>query len=218
MPNSFQLYYITDRNAFPGDETARHRALLDKIAEACDAGIDYIQLREKDLPAEDLETLAREAVRIVRRAAHQIRLLINSRMDVALAVEADGVHLRSEDISPHDVAAIQSLAGGTRNRTNESFLIAVSCHSLADVHKAEQEGTTFAVLGPIFGKQSTPAAQPLGLDVLKTACQGKLPVFALGGLTLENARNCLDAGASGIAAIRLFQNTNIQGIVRQLRS
>ena len=217
MPNSIQLYYITDRNAFPGDETARRRALLDKIAEACDAGIDYIQLREKDLTTGDLETLAREAVRIVRRAPQPIRLLINSRTDVALAVEADGVHLRSEDIPPHDVAAIQSLADDMGNRINESFLTAVSCHSVVDVQKAEQEGATFAVLAAIFGKQASPTAQQLGLDVLKTACQGKLPVFALGGITLENAQTCLDAGASGIAAIRLFQNNNISGVIRQLR-
>src|SRR5271168_548183 len=96
------LYYITDRTAFAADEPTRRRRLLEKIREAAIAGVDYIQLREKDLPTRDLESLAREAVSAIREALPTSRyplptaLLINSRTDVALAVEADGVHLRSE--------------------------------------------------------------------------------------------------------------------------
>lgn len=102
------LYYITDRNAFPGNELERRRRLLLKITEAAQAGVDYIQLREKDLPTRKLESLAREALNILNQLRTQnpelrTALLINSRTDVVLAAGADGVHLRSDDISPRDV-------------------------------------------------------------------------------------------------------------------
>src|ERR1700733_8973199 len=108
------LYYITDRTAFPGDESLRRSRLLEKIGEAAHAGVDYIQLREKDLSTRHLEGLAREAVRIVHECARLVAenreprtaLLINSRTDVALAVQADGVHLRSDDIAPQEVRTV----------------------------------------------------------------------------------------------------------------
>src|SRR4029077_13574446 len=108
MAESCFLYYITDRTAFPGDELARRRRLLEKIREAAIAGVDFIQLREKDIPTRDLETLAREAVSAIAQLRIENRelrtfLLINSRTDLALAVQADGVHLRSDDISPQEV-------------------------------------------------------------------------------------------------------------------
>src|ERR1700720_4689049 len=102
------LYYITNRNAFAGDERTRRGRLLEKISEAARAGIDYIQLREKDLPTSELEQLAREAVNIVHRSKLRTRLLINSRTDVALATKADGVHLRSDDIPAPEVRKIWS--------------------------------------------------------------------------------------------------------------
>jgi thiamine-phosphate pyrophosphorylase len=213
-----QLYYITDRSAFPGDEMARRRRLLDKIIEAARAGVDYIQIREKDLTAAELETLGREAVCAVRQANPETRLLLNSRMDVALAIEADGVHLRGDDLSPGEVAAIRSGAERNENRMPAPFLTAVSCHSTDDVRRAELGGASFAVLAPVFGKQTSFAVAAIGLESLRTACRGKLPVLALGGVTLENAEACLEAGAIGIAAIRLFQNHSIEEVVGQLRS
>ena len=111
MPTRCLLYYITERTAFPGDEPARRHHLLQKIAETARAGIDYIQLREKDLPTRDLESLAGEAVKIIAQLRTENRelrtsLLINSRTDIALAVGADGVHLRAEDISPQDIREV----------------------------------------------------------------------------------------------------------------
>src|SRR5215831_6870656 len=101
MPERCLLYYITDRTAFAADEPTRRRRLLEKIAEAARAGVDYIQLREKDLTTRDLESLAREAIAVVRESRKPTAaLLINSRSDVALAVGAEGVHLRSDDVSP----------------------------------------------------------------------------------------------------------------------
>ena len=212
-----QLYYITDRSAFPGDEMARRRRLLDKIIEAARAGVDYIQIREKDLTAAELEALGREAMCAVRQANPETRLLLNSRMDVALAIEADGIHLRGDDLSPAEVAAIRSGAETNGKRMLAPFLTAVSCHSTDDVSRAELGGASFAVLAPVFGKQ-TPPVEAIGLESLKAACRGKLPVLALGGVTLENAEACLEAGAIGIAAIRLFQNHSVVEVVGLLRS
>ena len=208
MPSKIRLYYITDRKAFPGDEATRRKHLLDKIAEAATAAVDYIQLREKDLSAGELEKLAREAVRIVRAGQTPTKILINSRTDIAMAVGADGVHLPADDISPREVESIRTAA----RQAPANFLISVSCHSVEDVRRAELDGASFAVLAPIFEKAATSTA-PLGLQVLKHACDGKLPVFALGGVTLENAEPCRDAGATGIAGIRLFQNNNIKTMV-----
>lgn len=224
MPAPIHLYYITDRTAFPGDEASRRLLLLGKIAEAARAGVEYIQLREKDLSTRDFEKLAREAVdtlreiqRETRNAKHKTRFLINSRTDVALAVEAHGVHLRGDDISPREAVAIQSIARENLRQGTGNFLTAVSCHSVEDVWRAEREGASFAVLAPIFGKPAVRPVPALGLEALKIACQGKLPVFALGGVSLENTSACIDAGATGIAAIRLFQNNNIQEVSHHLR-
>lgn len=225
MADHCLLYYIADRRQFPGDESTRSRALLAKIAEAARAGVDYVQLREKDLSARELESLTREAVRVIReeeRLANRerriaTRLLINSRTDIALAAGADGVHLRSDDISARDVRQIIGLAGH-RPLTTHHFFIAVSCHSSADVFRAESEGAELAVFAPVFEKRDAPGMQPTGCAALREACAGKIPVLALGGVTLENAASCLGAGAAGIAAIRLFQGNKIEEVVRALRA
>jgi len=227
MADRCLLYYITDRTQFPGDEAARCRAVLDKIAEAARCGVDYIQLREKDLSARELEALAGQAVSIIRQSQQletrnkkrETRLLLNSRTDVALAAGADGVHLRSDDISAEEVRSIwmQALARSSQPEAR-SPLIAVSCHTKADVLRAESEGADFAVFAPVFEKKDNLSARPAGLEGLRDACQGKVPVVALGGVTLKNAAACVDAGAAGIAAIRLFQENRIEEVVRALRN
>jgi thiamine-phosphate pyrophosphorylase len=222
------LYYITDRTAFPGDELARRRRLLEKIREAVHASVDYIQLREKDLSTRDLESLAREAVSVIRETLatdHRplaTALLINSRTDVALAVRAEGVHLRSHDVSPQEVRAIWTKCGGNacgagtlaRQLPPRAPLIAVSCHSPAEVAQAAANGTNLAVFAPVFEKKD---AHPKGLEALRQACETKIPVLALGGVTLANAHSCLTAGAAGIAAIRLFQENDIAEVVHHIR-
>jgi thiamine-phosphate pyrophosphorylase len=236
MPARCLLYYITDRTAFPGDESTRKRRLLEKISEAASAGVDYIQLREKDLPTRELESLAREAASILRERA-QLRtenrelrtaLLINSRADVAMATGADGVHLRSDDISPQEVrAAWQKCGAGTpfdklsagsaRQLSPRGPLIGVSCHFPAEVTQAAANVATFAVFAPIFEKKDAHRTPPTGLAALAEACRTRIPVLALGGVTLENAQQCRDAGAAGIAAIRLFQENDISAIAKHLR-
>ena len=224
MAESCLLYYITDRRAFAVDEPARRRHLLEKIGEAARAGIDYIQLREKDLAARELEALARESVAILdelRTENRELRtkLLINSRTDVALAVGADGVHLRSDDIAPEEVKKIWARGAGAPARgSREAPLIAVSCHCPTEVAQAEARGATFAVFAPVFGKKDLPEQRPAGLIELRRASRAGIPVLALGGVTLGNARQCLDAGAAGIAAIRLFQENDLATVAAQLRA
>ena len=211
------LYYITDRSQFPGDENSRRARLRETITQAVRCGVDFIQLREKDLSPRQLETLASEAT-LLRTGNQKLKtaFLINSRADIALACGAQGVHLRSNDISPSEVKKIwtQCGAGGPVRVT-----VGISCHTRAEVAKAAKEGADFVVFGPVFGKASGEKSNvgPAGLDALHEACQEKIPVVALGGVTLENAEACIQAGAAGIAAIRLFQENKMGETVAALR-
>jgi thiamine-phosphate pyrophosphorylase len=219
------LYYITDRTVFAADEPTRRRRLFVTISEAARAGVDYIQLREKDLPTRELEMLAREAADVIRQLRTENRdlrtaLLINSCTDIALATGADGVQLRSDDIAPPDVRAIWEKCGAgasARELSPREPLIGVSCHLPGEAKQAEVDGATFAVFAPVFEKKDMPNVHSAGLTQLREACKAKIPVLALGGVTPENARSCLEAGASGIAAIRLFQEGNIAETVANLR-
>ena len=221
------LYYITDRSQLPGSGPQRRARLLKKIADAARAAVDFIQLRERDLCARDLESLAHEALSVIRAcsqpATRTSRLLINHRCDIALAVGADGVHLRSDDIPASDARTLLSKNG------KRETLVAASCHSPAEIALAESHGADFAVFAPVFEKSGRPGA---GLAALREACDRTarpdpkvegaivhtMPVFALGGITLENARTCMEAGAAGIAGIRLFQGNDIAEVVSQLRT
>jgi thiamine-phosphate pyrophosphorylase len=209
------LYYITDRSQFAGDEAARRERLLATVAQAARCGVDYIQLREKDLVPHELETLARALVQRLRTENQKLKtaLLVNSRSDVALASGAQGVHLRADDISPSEVQRIwaKSVVALTSPPT-----VGVSCHTRAEVARAAKEGADFAVFGPVFGKEKSSVA-PTGLDALRDACQEKIPVLALGGVNLGNAEACMQAGASGVAAIRLFQENGLDEVVAALR-
>jgi thiamine-phosphate pyrophosphorylase len=217
------LYYITDRTAFAADEPTRRSRLLEKISEATRAGVDYIQLREKNLHPRDLESLAKEAGSIIaklRTENPELRtaLLINSRTDIAIAAHADGVHLRSDDISPAEVRAVWKKRGvGAPARANspQDPVIGVSCHSPEEVAQAAAGSASFAVFAPVFEKKD---AQPAGLDLLREACGANIPVLALGGVTLAKVQSCLEAGAAGIAAIRLFQENNIVEVTQRLRN
>jgi len=215
MPTRPILYYITDRTAFSGSESERRLRLLLKIAEAARAGIDYIQLREKDLSTRQLEFLARDAIQVVHqnsRTSNPTRLLINSRSDVALAAGAHGVHLRSDDVTVSEVRRVWNQA----SRENQVTL-AVSCHSDNEVQRAVNHGADFVVFAPVFEKKDSPGQTAAGIDALRRACQAAIPVLALGGVTLANWRSCLEAGAAGIAAIRLFQDHEVAVVARQLR-
>ena len=207
------LYYITDRSQLPGSANEQERRLLARIAECAAAGVDYIQLREKDLSTRALEELARKAMEAVRGS--RARLLINSRSDIALACGAHGVHLPASDLAASEVRSIFDLAGAA------CPILGVSAHSPAEVASAESHGADFAVFGPVFEKEGRPNSA--GLEQLRLVCNRAdaavppMPVLALGGITLENAQRCLDAGAAGIAGIRLFQANEVERTVSRLK-
>ncbi len=217
------LYYITDRSQFSGDETSRRKKLLEKIGEAAQSGVDFIQLREKDLSTCELAALAQEAMRVIREnPTGPTRLLINSRTDVAIAARVAGVHLRSVDISPEDVRAIWNFRGDPSSAIPLAApVITVACHHVSDVILAAKKGAEFAVFGPIFekrkGSEFAVNVVHAGLNFLREACRQEIPVIALGGITPGNARSCIDAGAAGIAGIRLFQENHAADVVHALR-
>lgn len=179
-------YYITDRKSAGG-----FRELLEIIRDQLNIGVDYIQIREKDLPARQLFefTLAvLEARQSETDAPQPAKILLNTRADIAFACGADGVHLPAS-------APQQTLPG---------LLVARSCHTLEEVKHAQADFITF---GPIF--DSPGKGQPVGLDRLKDACRFGKPVFALGGVNWDNSESCIAAGAIGIAGIRLFQEPEL---------
>ena len=122
------LYYITDRTPFGDTEAARRRGLLNQIRLAAEAGLDFIQLREKDLPVRELEALATEAAEILRGSpTPRARFLVNSRIDIAIAAGADGVHLRADDLPASEARAIFAKAGISE------MCIAASCHTIEEI-------------------------------------------------------------------------------------
>jgi len=175
-------YYITDRKAAGG-----FRPLLEIIRDQMHLGVDYIQIREKDLSARELFEFSLAVLEVRAQGRHTrqpTKILLNSRADVALAIGADGVHLPSD-------APRETLPG---------LLVARSCHSLEEVKCAQAD---FVVFGPVFEGHGSQAG--IGLEQLRLACKAGKPVFALGGVDWDNAAACVSAGAEGIAGIRLFQ-------------
>lgn len=180
------LYLITDRK-----QLAEARLLLKVLEELLEAGVTMLQLREKDLSGAELLPLARDIRELTKH--YNCKLLINDRVDVAMAVDADGVHLGGNSVPP---AVARELLGPNK-------LIGVSTHSVTDILTAERQGADFVTYGPVFYTPSKAAyGKPLGLDALKTACtHSKLPVYGLGGIKRENCSAVRNSGAHGVALI-----------------
>ncbi len=173
------------------------RRVLALVAAAVRERVSLIQLREKTLSALNLFQLATQAAAITRGTP--TRLLVNDRPDIALAARADGVHLTTRSLPAHVV----------RRAFGSRLLIGVSSHTLAEALAARDEGADFAVFGPVFETPSKQAyGPPAGLKQLSEAAHAlkPFPLLALGGITRENAALALQAGASGIAGIRLFSD------------
>jgi thiamine-phosphate pyrophosphorylase len=194
--------YVTDRKSL--SFAAPVPSVLEKIQTAALAGVDWIQVREKDLPARKLLALAREAVRIAQSSAGKARVIINDRLDVALAAGAAGVHLGGESVPPREV--IRWCRAGN---APTGFRIGVSCHSAQETREAENAGADYALFGPVFDSPSKrPYGLPQGVARLKEVCAAvRIPVIAIGGVMEVNAWECIRAGAAGVAAIRMFQET-----------
>jgi len=214
------LCYVTERLALPsvGDASA---ALLVRIQEAVAAGVDWIQIREKDLPARELSILVQSA--LVRAsaaapAASRPTILVNDRVDVALAEKAGGVHLGEKSIP---VGETRQLAAKLRAHSQPPFFIGASCHSFDTARAAAASGADYLFFGPVFATPSKAGyGAPQGLARLADVCRAvSIPVLAIGGINEHNAGSCLSAGAAGIAAIRLFQDAfDLPHLVRTLRA
>ncbi len=205
------LCYVTDRRGIP--LSAGPADLLALIERASAAEVDWIQIREKDLSAREMLGLSRRAV---TAAGTKTKILVNDRLDVALAAGAAGVHLGGES------APVTEVVRWCRTgHTPSGFLIGASCHSLAEVLAAEGGGADYVIFGPVFATPSKlPYGAPQGIERLAEVCRSaRIPVIAIGGITVKNADDCLGTGAAGIAAIRLFQQaTDLAALVNQLRS
>jgi len=189
--------YVTDRKSL-GEGEGGGEGVLGKIRAAVAAGVDWVQIREKDLSGRELLELAQKAV-AARSAA---RVLVNDRLDVALAAGAAGVHLGRESLGARDV--VLWCRGG---KAPAEFLVGVSCHSLEEARAAESAGAGYIFFGPVFDTPSKRAmGAPQGAARLREICRSvAIPVLAIGGVSEENAAECIRAGAAGIAAIRRFQ-------------
>ncbi len=181
-------YYITDRNGISGVEP-----LLKNIERQILAGVDWIQIREKDLSTSELLALSRRVVQLAGRT----RVLINSRLDVALASGAHGIHLPSNSPPPLQF-----------KRLKPGLSVGVSCHDRAELIRAQEEGADYALLGPVFPPLSK-STKSLGIGLkqfAELAAEVCIPVFALGGITTASMADCQRAGAAGVAGISLFQD------------
>ncbi len=205
------LCYVTDRRAI--SPAADRSSSLAPIERAIAARVDWIQIREKDLSAREMLELSRKAI---AAAATTTKILVNDRLDVALAAGAAGVHLGGESTPVAEVVRWRR-----SGHTPSGFLIGASCHSLAEVLAAERDGADYIFFGPVFATPSKlQYGSPQGIERLAEICsRASIPVIAIGGINPENAGECLRAGAAGIAAIRLFQQAaDVTAVVDRLRS
>jgi thiamine-phosphate pyrophosphorylase len=200
-------YAITNRALYSGEERDKHASLLCETSRWAGDRIDFIQLREKDLPAAKIAALAREILQTIARTTSSTKLLINSRADIAIAIGAHGVHLTSgqDELTPVQIRRLYASANLTPP------IVTISCHTLDDVQRAREDCADAILFAPVFEKFLAGGGilQGEGLERLHAACiaASPVPVYALGGVTLENAPACMAAGAAGIAGIRLFRTS-----------
>ena len=202
MAIDFNLYLITDRK-----QTTR--SLPEAVRLALQGGVRAIQLREKGLPVRGLLSLAQEIRKITRE--FNAKFFVNDRVDVAVAVEADGVHLGHESMPPE---AVRRIVG-------KRLLIGVSTHNIKEAKAAETGGADFITFGPVFFTASkAPFGHPVGLDYLADAKKSVgIPLFGLGGIKTDNAARVLTYGADGVSMIsEIFGSPDIEGAAQKVVS
>jgi thiamine-phosphate pyrophosphorylase len=214
------LYAITNRRLLSGDDAAQRQRLVELAAEWARGGVDYIQIREKDLALAELQPLAAQMVEAVRGSGGKTRVLVNGPPQVALDAGADGVHLPAARPLPGAVNDALSGAQATAvraahqvyDRAGREAMVSAACHSEEEIRQAA--GASLLLFSPVFEKVTEPARRGQGLTALRAAVDAAkpIPVFALGGVTEKNAAACVQAGAAGVAAIRLFLGDAWKGL------
>jgi thiamine-phosphate pyrophosphorylase len=203
------LYLITDRHLLPQKKNkSPFDTLIELIAEALAAGVDLVQIRERDLTTRELYWLTKSIADIAQ--LYRASVLVNERSDVAAACGV-GVHLTTRSMGAEVI----------RKTFGEALLIGVSTHSLAEARAAESGGANFIVFGPVYETASKKVyGEPVGVEALREVTDIlKIPVFALGGIRLDNYRESLIAGAAGLAAISLFSEADdLVALVKQIKS
>jgi thiamine-phosphate pyrophosphorylase len=178
-------------------------ALLTDAQRWAAEGLEFVQLREKWMEAGDLVAAARAMVGVFYEAGSRTKLLVNGRADVAVAAGADGVHLtaRAGEMTVEQVRRVFAVAG-------REAVVSVACHSVEEVRRAAAGGADLILFGPVFEKRvgGEVVVEGVGIEGLREACAATVAVrvLALGGISEENGRACLDVGAAGIAGIRRF--------------
>ncbi len=214
-PKAPIVCYVTDRKSLRASQTGL--ALRERIQMAVQAKVDWVQIREKDMPARELMDLVRGVRDAIRaedalgsaegtRHGHVVpRVVVNDRLDLALAAGAAGVHLGRESVNVRDVVKWC----GSGNAPPE-FMIGLSCHSIEEAREAESAGANYILFGPVFETPSKRVfGEPQGIARLAEVCGTvRIPVIAIGGVDEVNAQDCVRTGAGGIAAIRMFQEAS----------
>jgi thiamine-phosphate pyrophosphorylase len=193
-------HFVTDRRRF-GLSTGE---LVARAAHAAHAGVDVIQVRERDLPDGLLLALVRDIAAAIRGTATKV--IVNDRADLAIAAGVAGVHLRGDSAPASRLAAIAA-AAASAGQVPPGFLIGRSVHSLAEIDAAVADGgCDYLYFGTVFPSEGKPAGHPVaGLEALRQACaRSPLPVVAIGGIDEANATLVRDAGAAGFAAVGMF--------------
>lgn len=172
------------------DRTCMQAPLAECVSQVVAAGVDWVQIRERALEGAPLLALAREIAEAARAGSRPARVIVNKRIDIALAIAADGVHLGGDALSVSEA----------RNLLGENAVIGVSSHATADVQAAAAAHANYAHLAPIHDPKSKPATRPaLGLQAIEEAARFGLPVLAQGGVEASHCRALLAAGAAGVA-------------------
>ena len=201
------LYAITNRKLLAGDDAAQRQRLVALAAEWARSGVDTIQIREKDLPLTELQTLATQIVDAVRVVGGKTCVLVNGPAQMALDAGADGVHLHAGI----GAAAVRA-AHQVYERAGREAVVSAACHSEDEIRQST--GASVLLFSPVFEKVTEPARRGQGLTALRSAAElaKPTPVFALGGVTEKNAAACVQVGAAGVAAIRLFLGEGWKGL------
>lgn len=187
-----KLYLVTNSDKFESDD-----AFLDAIASALEGGVDILQLREKTMSASKIITLGKKIKQLCLQ--YGTTFIVNDRVDIALILEADGVHLGQDDL---DVKSAREILG-------DNAIVGISTHAPEQASKAVEDGADYIGVGPVFATPTKQGKTPVGLEYVKWASENiEIPAFAIGGINLENCEQVFEAGLKRIAIVRAIINAD----------